>query len=124
VTCARCSKPIVRARRGRPPVYCPGGACKQAAYRERRRLERLKPFIDAGIVRSNGHGPELANPFVSLAFSAEPWRWFRVGDNSRLEGVPWFELWLASLGYDLTGGSALDGAPLKLPTGPERKAAA
>jgi hypothetical protein len=124
-TCSICGRTFPRKPRGRPGKFC-SGACRIAAWRQRRRLEQLDVFVTAGLVRSNGHGPELADSLVSLAFTAEPWRWFRVGENgnSRLEGQPWFELWLAGLGYDLRDGSPLEGAPLNLPPGPERKAAA
>jgi hypothetical protein len=124
-TCAYCGETFERKARGGPGKFC-SGACRVAAWRQRQRLEQLNPFETAGLVRSNGHGPELVDPLVSLAFTPEPWRWFRVGGNgsSRLESVPWFEWWLAGIGYDLRDGSPLEGAPLRLPPGPERKAAA
>jgi hypothetical protein len=126
VVCARpgCESPIVQPATGRRRKHC-SPACRQAAYRERRRCGRLEPFVAAGLVRSNGHGPELADPEVSFAFDPAPHRTFQVGENDpQLVGVPWFECWLADLGYDLRNGSPLDGAPLNLPRGPQQAAAA
>src|SRR5262249_44720064 len=35
--CRICKSPVPVAATGRPPMYCPGGACKQKAYRKRKR---------------------------------------------------------------------------------------
>jgi hypothetical protein len=104
--CERCGKPRERAKTGRPPKWC-GDACKVAACRDRKRQRDETPELD---------------PLVALAFSPEPYRWFQVGENgtSRLVGVPWLELHLAKLGYDVSDGSPLETLKLKLPPGPRR----
>jgi hypothetical protein len=106
-TCVHCGETFERKNRGRPRKWCKG-ACAVAAYRERRQL--LAPFITAGIVEQNGHGPTVRDPEVALAF-----------DTRQGNPLPGYLLVFLKNGVDLDG-DPLDGAAFRIPSGPTRGA--
>ena len=117
MTCARCGKSIVQPKVGRRRRFCPGGACRQAAYRTRRASTLSVAELGARI----GVSEAEANLLVA---GLKPGYIDRCGDRLKIAAAADADALRAIFSLIEAGNVALEpgdeGEPVRIRPGPAR----